>query len=105
MQLHDPITIFNFRTELDEMALERGWYYFQSGWVKTPREVMPGFFEAVVEEVNPQAVSFSRDDNERFADVFCTCGDKLDFCRHMAAVLFWIEKTEYPEHDPEALYK
>lgn len=92
MKLHDPITLENFRTELDERALERGWFYFQSGWVKAPREVMPGFFEAVVEEVNPHAVSFSRDEQGRFADVFCTCGEKeLDFCRHMAAVLFYFE--------------
>jgi uncharacterized Zn finger protein len=104
--LHDPVTVFNFRTELDETALERGWYYFQCGWVKPPRELMPGFFEAMVEEVNPHAVTYSRDENERISDVFCTCNERTtDICRHMAAVLFWIEQTDYPDYDPEAVYK
>ncbi|TND09932.1 MAG: hypothetical protein FD123_614 [Bacteroidetes bacterium] len=85
-----PITLGNFRDELDEQPLERGWYYFQSNWVKSFREVMPGFFEAVVEEVNPQAVSFSRDEQDIFADIFCTCGEAVP-CKHMAAVLFYLE--------------
>jgi hypothetical protein len=97
--LTDPVTIKNFRNELDEKVLERGWIYFLNNWIKTPREVMPGYFEAMVEEVNPHAVSFSLDEDGVFADVFCTCGDKAhDFCRHMAAVIFGYEKRFVEEN-------
>jgi hypothetical protein len=41
----DPITIHNFRNELDESVLERGWIYFNNNWVKVPREVMPGILK------------------------------------------------------------
>jgi uncharacterized Zn finger protein len=98
---NEAITILNFRNELDEKVLERGWIYFQNGWVKAPKELMPGYFEAVVEEVNPHAVSFSLDEDGIFADIFCTCGDKShDVCRHMAAVLFVFEKKYMDEHQP-----
>jgi hypothetical protein len=102
--LTDPVTVRNFRNELDETVLERGWYYFNNGWVKPPKEIMPGYFESVVEEVNPHAVAFSMDENAVVSDVFCTCGDpNHDMCRHMAAVLFWYANemgvTGFPEVD------
>ncbi|CAN5312409.1 hypothetical protein BH09BAC5_BH09BAC5_12010 [soil metagenome] len=96
-----PITLNNFRNELDESVLERGWYYFNNGWVKTSREVMPGYFETVVEEVNPQAVSYSLDEEGNFSDIFCTCGDKKhEICRHIAAVIFVYEKKFTEENKP-----
>ena len=99
--MQEPITIQNFRNELDESVLERGWVYFNNGWVKKPREVMPGYFEAVVEEVNPHAVSFSVDEEGTFADIFCTCGDKTHIvCRHMAAVIFVYEKEQADKNAP-----
>lgn len=90
----EPLTLDNFRKELDEQVLERGWHYFQCGWVKPPREVMPGYFEFVVAEVNPHAVSFSRE-GELFTDVFCTCDDRQhEVCRHFAAALFYLEAED-----------
>jgi uncharacterized Zn finger protein len=98
-----PLTLENFRDELDENILERGWFYFQKGWVKSPREIMPGYFEAVVNEVSTYAVSYSMDENGIFTDDFCTCGDpKNAMCRHKAAVLFWLEeegKKRLPESE------
>jgi uncharacterized Zn finger protein len=89
----EQLTLTNFRNELDESVLERGWVYFNNGWVKVPREIMPGYYEAVVEEVNPHAVSFSLDEDGIFTDVFCTCGNKTHaVCKHMAAVIFVYEK-------------
>jgi uncharacterized Zn finger protein len=97
--MEEQLTIHNFRNELDETVLERGWIYFNNGWVKIPREIMPGYFEVVVEEVNPHAVSFSLDDDGIFTDVFCTCGDKThEICKHMAAVLFVYEKKYQDEN-------
>ncbi len=90
----EAVTLENFRNELDESILERGWFYFQKGWVKSPREVMPGYFEAVVNEVSPYAVSYSIDEKGIFSDDFCTCGDERNFmCRHKAAVLYWLESV------------
>jgi uncharacterized Zn finger protein len=99
--VEDPLTLQNFRNELDESVLERGWIYSGNGWVKEIREVMPGYFEAVVEEVNPHAVSYTLNDDGSFTDIFCTCGDKKhEVCRHMAAVLFVYEKKYYEENRP-----
>ncbi len=99
--MQDPITITNFRNELDETVLERGWIYFNNGWVKEAREVMPGYFEAVVDEVNPHAVSFSLDEEGIYTDLFCTCGDKTHrVCRHIAAVIFGYEKKYLEENKP-----
>lgn len=99
--MQENITISNFRNELDESVLERGWIYFNNGWVKASREIMPGYFEAVVEEVNPHAVSFSMNEDGTFTDIFCTCGDKTHkICRHMAAVIFAYEKKYLEENKP-----
>jgi hypothetical protein len=100
------LSLENFRNEMDERALERGWFYFSKGWVNPPREVLPGFFECVVNEVNPHAVSYSIDENDIIDDVFCTCGDALAprlhphlphvrgqaWCRHLAAAIYFIEE-------------
>jgi uncharacterized Zn finger protein len=99
--VEEKLTITNFRNELDETVLERGWIYFNNGWVKATKEIMPGYFEAVVEEVNPHAVSFSLDEDGSFTDIFCTCGDKTHaICKHMAAVIFVYEKKYQEENKP-----
>jgi uncharacterized Zn finger protein len=86
------ITLSNFRDELDVSILERGWFYFKKGWVKNPREIIPGFFETQVDEVSSYAVSYSISKDGIFKDDFCTCGDVRSFmCRHKAALLFWLE--------------
>lgn len=97
----EPLTLFNFRNELNEKVLERGWIYFLNFWVKTPREVMPGYFESVVEEVNPHAVTFALNEHGTFSNIFCTCEDKTNtVCRHMAAVLFMYEKIFIEKNRP-----
>lgn len=86
------LTLDNFRNEMDERALERGWFYFSKGWVHAPKEVLPGFYECVVNEVNPHAVSFSQSDEDVIDDVFCTCGDALaPWCRHLSGVIYYLE--------------
>lgn len=86
------IDFANFRDEIEERNLERGWFYFQKGWVKKPKEILPGYFESVVQEVAAYAVSWSMDDDEAFTDDFCTCNENQStLCRHKAAVLFHIE--------------
>ncbi|HEU4717009.1 MAG TPA: SWIM zinc finger family protein [Bacteroidia bacterium] len=97
------LSLENFRNEVDEEIIQRGYIYFRNGWVKTPREVMPGYFEYVVHEVNPHAVSFTHNSDGTFTDIFCTCGDRAHLaCRHMAAVLVkmeeeWTESQRTPE--------
>jgi uncharacterized Zn finger protein len=98
----EKLTLENFRNEMDERALERGWFYFSKGWVHAPKEVLPGFFESVVNEVNPHAVSYSIDEMDHVDDVFCTCGDSLaPWCRHLAAVLFYIEDERRESISPD----
>ncbi|HLG04010.1 MAG TPA: SWIM zinc finger family protein [Bacteroidia bacterium] len=93
--MESELTLASFRNELDEAVLERGWLYFSNGWVSRPREILPHYYECVVEEVNPHAVSFSRNPDGTFTDIFCTCGDRLhSACRHMAAVLFLLESHQ-----------
>lgn len=88
-----PITLGNFRDEIEERNLERGWFYFQKGWVRKPKEILPGYFEAIVQEVSAYAVSWSMDDEGTFSDDFCTCNEnQSSVCRHKAAVLFRIEQ-------------
>lgn len=88
----EKLTLDNFRNELDEAVIGRGWIYFNNGWVKTPRELMPGYFECVVQEVNAHAVSYTINEDGTFTDIFCTCDDKAHVvCRHMAAVLIRYE--------------
>lgn len=108
------LTLENFRNEMDEKVLERGWFYFSKGWVRSPKEIMPGYFECVVHEVVPHAVSYSLSADDEITDVFCTCGETASrltnsphstslsassertdaapgWCRHLAAVLFALE--------------
>lgn len=100
------LTLENFRNEMDEKALERGWFYFSKGWVSAPKEIHPEFYENIVTEVVPHAISYSIDEDDHVDDVFCTCGgvasrhsdslkERTDanspWCRHLAAVLFQIE--------------
>ena len=99
--MEEPITIENFRNELDEAVIGRGWIYFNNGWVKEPREIMPGYFECRVEEVNPHAVSYTINEDGTFTDIFCTCDDKAhEVCRHMAAVLIMYEAKKAAEEKP-----
>jgi uncharacterized Zn finger protein len=93
------LTLENFRNEMDEKVLERGWFYFSKGWIQNPKEVLPGFFESVVNEVVPHAISYSIDENDEVSDVFCTCGDK-PWCRHLAAVLYKLEAANITDLPP-----
>lgn len=85
------LSLDNFRNEMDEKVLERGWFYYSKGWVQSSKEVLPGFYESIVNEVVPHAISYSISEYDEVDDVFCTCGDPTAWCRHLAAVLFRIE--------------
>src|ERR1044072_3917044 len=96
------LSLENFRNEMDEKVLERGWFYFSKGWVLPPKEVLPGFYESIVNEVVPHAISYSINELDEVSDVFCTCGDATTWCRHLAAVLYLLEsdrRTEIPESE------
>lgn len=98
MEDEEKLTLENFRNELDEAVIGRGWIYYNNGWVKEPRELMPGYFESVVNEVNTHAVCYTLNEDGSFTDIFCTCDDKLhDVCRHMAAVLIRYEAIKLAE--------
>ena len=96
-QIGDRLSLGNFRNELNEEMLEWGFIYFNNGWVKPGKEIMPGLFTCVVEEPNPQEVSFRRWDGG-LSDLFCSCGEtKYKYCRHIAAVLFHEEEKNNRE--------
>lgn len=92
IQVADPLSPENFRNMLNEEVLEWGFVYFNNGWLRPEKELMPGLFTVVVNEPNPQEVSYRRSE-AGLTDLFCTCGEtKFRYCRHMAAVLFNEEK-------------
>ncbi len=94
VQIGDPLSLTDFRNVLKEEMLEWGFIYFNNGWVLPGKELLPGLFTAVVNEPNPQEVSY-RITEGGLSDVFCTCGEtKYKYCRHIAAVLFYHEKTK-----------
>jgi hypothetical protein len=100
MEENEQLTLDNFRNELDEEVLERGWYYFGCGWVNPPREILPGFYEVRIDEVNAHAVSFTYED-DIFTDIFCTCEDRSHLvCRHMAAALCFFEAEREKQNKP-----
>jgi hypothetical protein len=92
--MNEVLSLENFRNEMDEKVLERGWFYFSKGWVLAHKEVLPGFYESVIHEVVPHAVSYSLSEADEVNDVFCTCGEL--WCRHLAAVLFTLEAERRP---------
>ena len=97
----EQLTLQNFRDELDEKALERGWFYFSKGWVKPPKEILPEYFENIINEVTPHAISYSIDEEDAINDVFCTCGEGPS-CRHLAALLYKLEadrEAQAPENE------
>lgn len=96
----EVLSLENFRNEMDEKVLERGWFYFSKGWVHGPKEVLPGFYESVIHEVVPHAISYSLSETDEVNDVFCTCGEL--WCRHLAAVLYKLEaerRSSFPESE------
>ncbi|HTL82668.1 MAG TPA: SWIM zinc finger family protein [Bacteroidia bacterium] len=98
------VYLHDFRNELDESILERGYYYFKNDWLKKITEIMPGCFEAVIEEVNPHAVTYTLADDGKISNVFCTCGDKEHiYCRHLATVLFHYEFLASGENRPATM--
>jgi uncharacterized Zn finger protein len=91
MRYGTPITLDNFRNELNEMVLERGWHYWNQGWVLMVKQMERDFYEGRVKEVNEHTVTFRWLD-DIISEPFCTCEQKnVEFCRHMAAVLFQLE--------------
>lgn len=86
-----PITVDNFRNELEEPVLERGWHYWNQGWVSRVIRMERDFYEGVVKEANEHTVTFRWKDGI-ISEPFCTCDQKqVEFCRHMAAILFELE--------------
>jgi hypothetical protein len=57
------------------------------------------FFLVFMREVNPHAVSYSIEENDQVKDVFCTCGEER-WCRHLSAVLYFMEELRSSEIPP-----
>lgn len=92
IKVSDPLSLDNFRNILDEQSLEWGYLYFKNGWIAREKELLPGLYTVVVNEPNPQEVSY-RKNGEALADLFCTCGQKDTICRHIAAVFYQLESV------------
>lgn len=98
MKTVEEIKITDFRNLLDESILERGWYYFKNGWVVSLKKTKGNFYEAVVRGADENLVVFQRE-KDALREYFCTCHYKFGKpCRHLSAVLYWLEEKEKPEY-------
>jgi uncharacterized Zn finger protein len=83
-----------FNECLDEAILKRGLTYFRNGKVHEPHDGAPGEFEAVVEGTEPYTVRLQVD-HDVVVEHECSCPyDAGPVCKHVAAVLFYLQKDE-----------
>lgn len=88
------IPLNRFDECIDQPILKRGLSYFRNDQVREPVEGAPGEFEAVVEGTEPYTVRLVIDHGE-LVEHECSCPyDAGPVCKHVAAVLFYLQKDE-----------
>lgn len=88
------IPLYTFENHVDETILKRGLQYFKKGCVIEFEVISPGHYEAVVEGTEPYNVVLTVK-NDVVTEYVCTC--PYDFgpvCKHVVAVLFYLQKDE-----------
>jgi hypothetical protein len=86
------IPLNRFDECIDNAILKRGLTYFRNGQVHEPEEGGPGEYEAVVEGTEPYTVRLVIDHGE-VVEHLCSCPyDVGPVCKHVAAVLFYLQK-------------
>ena len=88
------IPLNRFDEYIDDAILKRGLTYFRNGKVHEPEEGAAGEYEAVVEGTEPYTVRLVIQQGVVVEHV-CSCPyDAGPVCKHVAAVLFYLQKDE-----------
>ena len=88
------IPLNSFEQYIDETILKRGFQYFKKGLVHEPEELMKGDYEAIVDGTEPYTVNLTIK-NDVVTEHVCTCPyDIGPVCKHVAAVLFYLQQNE-----------
>jgi hypothetical protein len=100
-------TLANFKQQIDDTILQRGRQYYRSGRVVDLGEDEEGIWSAKVEGTETYDVDIQQEATGQLSAT-CTCPYDLGpVCKHVAAVLYAIEKTfpAYVEHKPRKTSK
>ncbi|NCB46567.1 hypothetical protein EOM81_06090 [bacterium] len=88
------IPLNQFEQYIDETIQKRGLQYFKKGHVHEPEEISPGEYEAVVEGTEDYTVQLTLK-NGIITEHVCDCPyDMGPVCKHIAAVLFYLQQDE-----------
>ena len=88
------LSLLNFEQQIDETILKRGLSYFKKGCVEEVDALGHGDYEATVEGTDTYTVRLHLD-GDNVTELSCTCPyDKGPVCKHMAAVLFHLQKEK-----------
>jgi len=88
------IPFLRFEQFIDETILKRGLSYFKSGYVREPDELSSGDYETIVEGSEDYTVRLTIK-NETVTAYSCTCPYDLGpVCKHVVAVLFYLQQDE-----------
>jgi hypothetical protein len=90
------IPINSFEQYIDETILKRGFQYFKKGHVHEPEELMKDEYEAIVDGTEPKPYTVNLTiKNDVVTQFVCTCPyDIGPVCKHVAAVLFYLQQNE-----------
>lgn len=88
------IPLNQFEQYIDETILKRGLQYFKNGHVHKPEEISIGEYEAIVEGTEAYTVQLTLK-NGMITEYVCDCPfDMGPICKHVAAVLFYLQQDE-----------
>ncbi len=88
------IPLNQFEQYIDVTILKRGLQYFKNGQVNEPEEISPGEYEAIVEGNEDYTVQLTLK-NGIITEHVCDCPyDMGPVCKHVAAVIFYLQQDE-----------
>ena len=95
------IPLNEFELHISETILYRGLTYYRNGFVVEPEELNPGEYEFTVRGRDDYTVNISLS-NGVINDYACDCPyDMGPVCKHVAAVLFYMQEDELELNKPE----
>jgi len=88
------IILAQFEQYIDETILRRGLQYFKNGHVHEPEEISPGKYEVIVEGTEDYTVQLTLKKGI-ITEYVCDCPyDMGPVCKHVAAVIFYLQQDE-----------
>ena len=94
------LRLSNFEQQIDPKILQRGYEYFKDGCVTDVDDLGDGDYEATVEGSETYTVSLHIEGDE-VTDYECDCPyDWGPVCKHVAAVLFYLQKDLLETEEP-----